>query len=194
MFKFIIAALALFPASVAHAQAFGVRGGGSITQYSGRLIDRSTSPYVFEITVPTPNGEFESYMATATPETGVCKVSGLGRTHRNDSYGTNTKRAYQALKTALRARYGASKDFDFIVSNALWKDSNEWVWSIYKEERYLASFWDIENGSTLPTGVTSVTLEVKAISSTSPYITLRYEFDNIDRCLKIVSDKESQGL
>jgi hypothetical protein len=193
MRKLLFLISAFIISDVAHAQAFGVKKGVPVTQYGGRPINAS-SQYHFAINVPTPNGEFESYMAIATPETGICKVTGLGLTHRNDTYGSKTIAAFQALKSALRSRYGSSTDYNHLQSGAMWKKPNEWVWSIYKDERRLVSYWFAEKGASLPSGVTSISLTTKAVGPESPYLTLTYEFDNIDRCLAIVQNEDAEGL
>lgn len=178
---------------VADAQAFGVAPGKPISQYSGKPIQGD--PYYYEIKVPEPNNEFESYTAVATPRTGVCKVTGIGRTHQNDDYGSDTRSSFTSLRGRLSQRYGSSHDFDFLRSGAIWKESREWVWSIYKHERTLASFWVPSEGATLPAPLRAVTLEAKSVNpSSGAYLTLTYEFDNFDACKAVIGDGNDAGL
>jgi hypothetical protein len=100
-------------------------------------------------------------------------VSGLGKTHENDSYGTAAKAAFLGVKQALIARYGSSLDFDYLKSGALWDKPREWVWSIYKKERDLSSFWPRQVGASLPANIGSIMLEIRAVSSSGPYLALR---------------------
>lgn len=179
---------------VASAQAFGVKMGDSVARYGGRLAGDAKSPNYFRITVPVPNRAFESYTAYSTPETGICKVTGLGVTHQNDPYGSKTKQSFSGLQKGLRARYGASSDIDYLKSGAMWNEPNEWVWSIDKEERMLVSYWLPSAGSSLPPGVTGIKLETNALSPTEPYIVLSYEFANFARCLELMQRQDNQGL
>lgn len=175
----------------AYAQAFGVEMGAPVSKYSGQRQGNSNS---YVIKVPQPNEEFESYMAVATPQTGVCKVTGIGKTYRNDNYGTSAKAAFHNLKTILAQRYGNSKDFDFLHAGALWKEPREWVWSIYKNERTLASFWDAEERSNLPASLNAFTLSTNAVDTSGAYLRLSYEFSNFDACKRVMNERSAQGL
>lgn len=181
----------LLPTAV-NAQAFGVKMGSSVAQYNGRTV--AGDKFRFRITVPVPNSEFESYVATSTPETGICQISGLGVTHESDEYGFATKAAFSGLKDALTARYGTSKNYDFIDTGALWNKPREWGWSVYKKERTLSSYWSADYGSSLPAGVSIIGLNTKAVSSSGPYVTLTYDFDNVDRCYSLMGRDNDRGF
>lgn len=166
---------------VANAQAFGVEPGAPVSRYNGKVFPEG-GPFRFEIKVPQPNREFEGYMATATPETGICSVTGVGATYENDNYGVSARTAYSVMKEALRAKYGTYKEFDSLEAGARWKQPREWVWSIFKNERTVSSFWDEEARSSLPVGIRRIGLQIKAIDATGAYLSLRYEFANFDQC------------
>ena len=168
--------------------------GESVAKYNGQLSSPKDSAYYYKISVPQPNGEFELYTVLATPQTGICTVTGLGKTHQNDGSGFATIAAFRRLKAALNERYGNSKDFDFLISGALWTKQNEWGWSIYKKERNLTSYWDSEERSNLPANVQSIVLDTKATGPNDTYITLRYEFANFGKCKAIVDRADSSGL
>jgi len=178
-----------------HAQAFGVQMGVPVVKYQPRVAGNGSDPNVFTITVPEPNSEFEAYLAFATPKTGVCKVVGVGKNHSNDSYGTETTSAFSRFKEALVAKYGNSQDFDFLRSGALWKEPQEWVWSVYKNERIIASFWTRANGAVLPQSVESISLEAKSVNpSSGAYLALNYEFTNFADCKKLMDQHDNSGL
>jgi hypothetical protein len=194
MRKMILLLVGLLLPSVAGAQAFGVKMGDSVSKYGGRLAGSGNDPNYFRINVPTPNREFDGYVAWSTPETGICAVSGLGVTHENDPYGTKTKEAFFGLKSALASRYGASSDFDYLRTGALWNKPREWVWSVFKGERNLASYWLPSKGASLPADVSGISLSANAVSSTAPYVTLKYEFQNYDRCSALRKRQDDEGL
>lgn len=195
MFSRAALLIGIIVAGPATAQAFGVRMGAPVREYGGKRPAGVDNPYYFSIDVPKPNGEFESYSALATPQTGICKVSAIGKTHENDAYGTEAKSAFSSLRLALRSRYGPSEDFDFIRNDALWDEPREWVWSIYKEERSVASFWTKEAGASLPAELKAIALDVNSVSPTDgAYLSLSYEFTNFDECKAVISRAESRGL
>lgn len=192
--QFLVAvALAMAGPTALKAQAFGVEMGVPVSKYGGKLV--TPSPYYFQIAVPDPNPEFESYAALATPQTGICKVSALGRTHYSDSYGLETKGAFDKLVAALSAKYGKSQKFDYLQRGALWSKPNEWNWSIYKKERVVAAYWTLEIGSPLPPTIEGIKLDVRSVNPTDgAYVALAYEFANFDACEKIIDAAENSGL
>ena len=186
-----VAAVMPLPAT---AQAFGVRMGDPVSQYSGSL-SGADSPFHFSITVPTPNNEFEAYVAVATPQTGICKVSGLGKNHDGDDFGTTTMSSFRSLGSALTTRYGKPEAFDFLDSDAVWKKPDEWNWAVFKKERQIASYWLASNAETnLPGGLEAVTLEVESLRRNNAYIVLTYEFSNFERCLAVMDSVNARGL
>ena len=186
----IIFMIMLLCSGVANAQAFGVNMGDTVSKHGGVSIGDS----LYRIKVPQPNSEFESYLALATPSTGICKVIGIGRDYKNDSYGTQIRSSYASLQQALNSKYGANKTFDFIRSGALWDKQNEFVWSIFKNERTMATFWTRNEGSTLPATMTGVSLQIKSTSASSIYIGLTYEFANSDECRGLIKNSQNSGL
>lgn len=178
-------------ATSAHAQAFGVQQGDSILKHGGKP---TPSKGVYIIQVPQPNPSFESYIAVATPQNGICKVTGVGKSFNSDDYGTELKSLFTRLKTTLQNKYGKSRDFDFLRQGALWKEPREYGWSLYKNERTLASFWNAEQGSTNLGSLNGVSLEAKASSPDSTYVNLSYEFSNMGSCLSVIRAGEDQGL
>lgn len=178
-------------ATGASAQAFGIEKG---TPIENLIVVREISEFQFSVTVPKPHSEFEAYTVFAAPEVGVCKVTGVGKDHDNDRYGSSVKSAFTDLKDALSGIYGANQSFDFIQNGALWDGPNEWVMSLRQNERYYSTFWTEEEKSDLPEGLGSIKLSVNALSSDSAYITLGYDFDNISECIRIKDSQDEGGL
>lgn len=177
-----------FPQS-SNAQAFGVRMGDSVANYAGTP---GSGKGQYKIKVPQPNSEFESYLALTTPETGICAVTGLGRDHK-DAYGSEIRASYNKLKSVLTERYGDVEEYDFLKFKSIWNKPNEFNWGIYKQERTLAAFW---KGGTSPQNenIESVGMIVKSVNPDSAYISLRYEFRNIDRCMETKNKTDNAGL
>jgi hypothetical protein len=193
MRKVLIGLVLLAAPAVAFAQSFGVTMGAPVTAYHSKM--SGSSPYAFQIQVPEPNSEFESYIAIATPSNGICKVTGIGRTHTNDDYGTEIRATFSRMRDALSDKYGANRQFDYIKSGALWDKPRDWVWSIYKKERTLVAYWLAENGSSLPATIEAIELVTRSVSPTSgAYLSLTYELSNYDECKKILDGHDNSGL
>lgn len=192
--KFITTALTislLTLATDASAQAFGIEKGTPIGSLD---ILKEVGQFIYSIEVPKPHSEFESYMAFATPEIGVCTVNGIGKDHDNDRYGATVRGAFSNLRGALEKLYGPYTSFDFIKDGALWDDPEEWVMAIHQNERFHAAFWTREDKSDLPEGLSGISLTVKTLSSDKSYITLGYEFDNMSECVRIDESANEGGL
>lgn len=185
-----VAGLALTISSIAMARSFGVAPGKPVRTYAGKP---SSVDGVYKIIVPQPNSEFESYSAVATPETGICKVWGIGKDHDNDRYGANVREAYDRLKAILNEKYGASQEYSYIKSGALWDKPEDWVMSVKENERTMVSYWIMPDKHAVE-GIKSISLEVKAFSSSSAYLDLTYEFENFPLCKKRFNSTEASGL
>jgi hypothetical protein len=171
--------------------AFGITMGQKL---SSLRVTKSVGNGIYYINVPQPNDEFETYLVIATLETGVCKIRASGKTYSNDDFGYKVKPVFEKFRALLNGKYGISKDYDFISFDALWKKASEWSWSIYKEERHLTSFWDIDSRSSLPDDLQSINLEVSAVSPGINRISLGYEFKNLGRCTILRNQTDSDGL
>ena len=177
-------------ANGASAQAFGVNMGDSVSNYSAEKLDDG----LYGIAVPQPNSEFERYVATATAETGICRIAAVGKDHENDSYGNSVRTAYKSIQQALSQRYGNALKQDFLLSGSIWNEPDEFGWSLYKKERILASFWDDEEGSDLPPSVQAIVLAAKSVEPSTTYLQLYYEFSNYGKCKEIIDEKDNAGL
>ena len=75
-------------------------------------------------------------------KTGLCRIRAVTPVIPDSGYGDNTKREYASLKEALSRRYGLGKEIEYLRSGALWRESNEWMWSLYDKERVQSVLWD----------------------------------------------------
>lgn len=191
MHKLFIWMICSVIATPAMSQAFGVDAGQPVSRYQARP---SQTEGAYKIVVPQPNGEFESYTAIAHATTGICKVWGVGRDHSHDKYGSDVKQAYVRLKEVLNGKYGRGQSIEFIRSAGIWTDDDEWVMSIRQNERTHATFWTKEQGAQLPPNVAGISLEIRALDSSTAYVDLTYEFSNFAKCRAAFQAKENLGL
>lgn len=192
----LIAVIVAVSAPVASAQAFGVKMGTSIAEFSAAEKIEDTGPLKrYQVrTLPSPHSEFESYVLSATAAQGVCAVMGVGEDHTGDKFGVSVRGSYGELKSALTAKYGRGKEYDFVHSGALWDDSDEFAMSLKQGERSLAIFWSRENGSDMPEDLYAISLSAGATDSSTTYLKLTYEFANVERCRAEQTRRDNSGL
>lgn len=183
--------VALLWSQTAVAGPFGTTMGQSIATLNAR---QASTKNTFTVTVPTPNAELESYTAVATPQTGLCKIWGVGRDHRNDRSGENVRGAFERLKTLLDIKYGAAEKFDFLDRGALWDEPHEWVMAVNKNERKFVAYWTKQNANMLADGIAAISLEVRAYASDIAYLDLTYEYANFARCKELIGAQQAEGL
>jgi hypothetical protein len=179
-------------AAPAHALAgpFGINAGDPITKYA---VEAKTGPYSYRLRVtPVTRADVDFYSVLATPETGVCKVVAAGRNNADDPTGAKLRDQFLSLKSALNSKYGASKDFDFVKAGSAYAQDSQYTLAISKEDRSLTSFWGTGDAA-LPDNVKSIMLTAKALSATTNYYSLAYEFNNFTRCKQII-DAGAAGL
>ncbi|WP_155914538.1 hypothetical protein [Asticcacaulis sp. AC460] len=183
----------LLAATAAFAGPFGIKMGAQVKDLKVVEKHDMSAPWeAYSISVPQPNSEFESYMIVLTPQTGVCKVLAIGKTYEDDRYGTSVRSAYDKLKSALSQKYGQPKDYDFLSSGALWKDSEDFAASLDKNERTLASFWSVPLDAS--NEIADIQLSAEGASLSDTYISLSYELRNFDQCVKLKDSTDNNGL
>lgn len=179
------------------ARPFGLQMGTPVSQLQrmpGFQRASATSTDVYLLTPPTPNPEFEQYMVLATPQAGLCKVVALGRTYRADSYGDTLRSRFGNLQRLLTERYGQPEVYDFVKRDSIWREPRDFAMGLRMNERYLDAFWVREDLPRLPNDLESIALTGKGLSSTETYLTLSYEFMNMEACQREVRARGGQGL
>lgn len=125
-------------------------------------------------TAPKPHPAFEEYMLFFSPKQGMLKIVAIGKTIQTNGFGEEARDAFIEIRDALQRTYGAPNTHDFLKSGSIWGEPRDWMGGLLKNERVLAEFWDVK--STLPSHITSIELEAKALSSEEGYLRLAYEF------------------
>ena len=129
---------------------------------------------------------FESYGMIIVKDIGMVKIVASGSDINCTGYGTSLKSAYSDMKNSLIKSYGpVTKEFDFNTSS-VWKDADDWMYSLYLGYRYLTCYWDLENYT--------VGLDAKASSSSVGYISLTYEHNKWGEFLNKKNASEDNNL
>lgn len=133
------------------------------------------------------------YSAIVSPTLGLCKIVVATRDINTNAYGSDLKEKFDEIKSALSAKYGNSKDYDFLRSGSIWNEPRDWMMGLAKKERTLNSFWTTPENS-MPDSIKAISIEALAIGNSKGYIRFGYEFDNITQCLEEMKSKSNANL
>lgn len=202
--KRLMAAIAVVVTGVSPAVAqvgdgpFGFAQGMSlqqVRQLTGNL--ESISPGLYRArSVPKPYSAFEYYTLTISPRHGLCKVGGVGKDIATDSIGQTVKTAFASLLDAVAKKYGPPDlNFDSVLESSVWKEPNEWMMGLVKEDRLLMAGWQAgKTAKPLPSKLSSILLRAWGMSATRGYLRLSYEFENFDLCMAERAKEQEQNL
>jgi hypothetical protein len=124
---------------------------------------------------------FERYKFLIDPELGLCKVIAVGKTITTNSFGEGIRNDYEGLASALTAKYGPGKKYDFLRSGSIWDESKDFMMGLLKKDRTLATFWI---NMPLPDQLASIGMQAYALSGSTGWITLNYEFKDAAKCVE----------
>lgn len=134
-------------------------------------------------TVPKVHPAFERYDLRFSDETGVCQVGGIGKTIKNDAYGTALRQAADELARQIESKYGAGfKKYDFLASGSIWDDPDDWTMGLTQNERVYAYFWSAEDGYEPRDHVQQLAVTVNGLDRSDGWVQVVFEFDNFEAC------------
>ncbi len=151
-------------------------------------------------TAPVPHSSFDQYNYSISPDSGLCRVSAASVDINTGDFGSELKSEFVRFKDMLSEKYGKpSSSYDFLRSGSLWTDGRYWMMGLLKKDRVLASFWEAKidkatGASTLPNNLKGFAIEGRAIGPNVGYVSITYEFDNIEDCQKANKKESSKAL
>lgn len=143
---------------------------------------------------PAKNSAFSKYIYFVTDAAGLCRVIGETEVMDVNDFGSQARSRFDDLEKALTEKYGKSKSYKFVRAGSIWKSDSEFMMGLTKKERYHATTWSKEDGSTLPEGINSILLDITSNGYQKATVNLNYEFDNIEDCVKESKDKQNSSL
>ena len=162
----------------------------TVKKVSGNPEVLSRYSYSFK-KVPTPYKGFEDYLMVITPKNGLCKVIGYGEKITTNVYGDDLRFNFNKVKESLIKKYGQPEvDFDFLRAGSIWRNSEDWTMSLYKEERVLSAGWEPNEVN----GIKNIMLKVNGLGRNTGRIVLSYELSNFDACDKEKEASDIAGL
>lgn len=193
----IIVAAAFFAAFGAIAGPLGLSKGITLEELKKQgAFAPGNQQFVYTAkTIANGHPDFDSYTVVLTPEQGLCKIQAVSKDIETSSFGTELEGKYKSLVDAMSGKYGAPrKNYDFLRSGSIWKESQYWMMGLLKKERTLTAFWSKPENDNLPDSIHSIIVETLALSGSKGYIKLGYEFDNLDACMAVLQAKKNSSL
>lgn len=177
----IMAAISI-PLSVA-AGPLGLDMGTPLDTLQAKVKLKTEGPnYYSTPSLPDGHPDFNDYRLVITPKHGLCKFSAWTPGISTSVYGNELLSSFDRLYSALTAKYGSAKRFDFLRSGSIWKDDRDWMMALLKKERSLVAYWT-EKELQLPDNISAIKLEAYANNTSTGMIALGYEFKNASDCI-----------
>jgi len=173
---FILLVLLTISISGAFCGPFGLDMGMSLDRV--RQVS-STTPAnrgndLYEITPPNTNNMFETYVVRIHPTYGVYLIKAVGVDITTNGYGTALRTAFNNLAGSLERVYGQYRLTDFLLPRSIWKDPDDFMMGLLRNERYLFAMWERKEGSNLPDDLESIAIGASALNSSKGYVSLEY--------------------
>jgi hypothetical protein len=164
----------------------------SMTGEPSTLLPGSKNSYLIN-TAPKPHGAFEKYVAVVGNVSGLCAVRGIGKDITSSRHGIQLKASFNEMEATLSELYGPSEKTDHLLPGSIWKEPEDWMMGLVKEERFLFAQWP-RKGQALKNELDSVALGARAKSGDTGYLVLEYLFQNHEQCSEESKAAEKNAL
>ena len=195
-FLTIIISIFIFPQYLLSSQ-FGLNMGETKKDISNKgvsLKDDGNYWYTTE-ELPKGNSKLTKYDLLITPKAGLCRIISHTDIMYSNSFGDQLISEFKFFEEALTKKYGINKKYDFVKRDSIWNDPQYWMMGLLKEERYLTVFWNKKDGSNLPqNNIKNISVTAYATSSDKGYISLNYEFLNINECMSEYKESSTDNI
>ena len=186
----IITTLSLFSVTQGLAQtAFGLTLGQTLPDDAKAASNNGQ----YRLTPPKTHSFFPNYSIYYHQDYGICRIIAYGKDNEDDKYGTDAKSQYNRIKRSLNKKYKSNEtlketnEYEFLKTNALYKDDDDFAISIEKEDRYHETHWNFKDSD-----LETISLRINSISYQETYIVLNYyasfETDCMDKIRSVDED------
>jgi hypothetical protein len=136
--------------------------------------------------VPKPHPAFEFYSLIFSPKDGLLKIVAYGKDIRTNGFGEAVHDSFIEIRDAISKTYGQPKfTLDRVKAGSIWKEPEDWMMGLLKEERGLTTAWD----SGLPNHIQDIVIEASALSQEKGFLRIVYEFDGWNQYVDEVKAK-----
>ncbi len=123
---------------------------------------------------PNPHPAFGGYLLVITPEKGLIKIKAYSYDIKTDGYGEAVKSRFHDIQEALEKKYGEGKNFDRLKDGSKLTDPKDWMETLDKKERGLATFWEFEKPRD---HIEAILLEATTLDLNRGLVVLSYELE-----------------
>lgn len=139
--------------------------GIALTEFS-----KSNNITSYYFTPKDSHPSFARYIVRIDSQYGTYDINAKTDSIESSSFGTAVKNEFEEIKDQLAMKYGKPQELDFLMPGSIWKEPEDWMMSLYKEERYLFSFWEEDQNNPNTIG-----LEAIASDRDSAFLELTYQ-------------------
>ena len=175
------------------AGPFGLAMGMKLSEFKGLEARKERGTYVTK-EVPKPHSAFVSYVLMFGPKTGLCKIIAFGEVVETSVYGMELRMAFDRLEERLKAQYGKHEKFDHLRAGSIWNEPKDFMMSLLKQERFLASYWSAKSGSMLKDSLPGIMLKTDVLTTEKALLSVSYDFQNFQECVKELEAAEDDAL
>ena len=144
--------------------------------------------------LPKQNANFGMYGLLISPKSGLCEIRAVGRDIATDSHGLALKSKFEDLNGSLSSLYGKGKTTDVLLAGSIWKEPQDWMMGLAKNERFLSTTWRGTKETPLKNNIGSISIEAKANNSEQGYLYIQYLFTNHDVCKAEIEAAKKSSL
>jgi len=93
---------------------------------------------------------------------GIVAITATSEAFENDAFGTSTTTFFYSILEQLQSKYGRSHVSDSLLEGSIWNEPREWMASLKRKERTLATLWSLRTPVPMPFDLASVYLGCSA--------------------------------
>lgn len=174
------------------AGPFGIEMGMSLQEVTKicKSIPEIIKDDIYSIVPPKTNDLFEKYIIGIDPNYGVYWIKAIGKDISTTGYGTAIKSTFNDLVSSIEGTYGKYEKIDYLEYGSIWDEPRDFMMGLVKKERALIACWNKSSFATLPSNIESIYVSVKAISSSTGYLSLEYYSDNYEKVEVVKKEKQ----
>lgn len=158
----------------------------NITKYSSPSLPGET---YLASELPKLHSAFSSYLLIFG-DNGLCGVAAMTKKFDHDRSGSDARLKYEELKGQLSEKYGVPKSIEFLKAGALWKNDNEFVSSLFHNERMHMCEWEFKDSDEIK----RIYMLIQPQDQSCSTVVLFYLYKNYDELKKKEEIKEKNAL
>jgi hypothetical protein len=161
---------------------FGYLMGQSI---AGLGLEKMDKPGIYQTaTPPKPHDDFETVVVEAYPETGICRIRGIGKDLENDGSGAAVQGKVTELANALATRYGEGHKINGCSGGDIQCESQFWMMTLNGGERYFGYEWTRQNDKMKASNIGGVDVLARAGDINTSFAIVEYNSSKKAACDK----------